>query len=548
MVREMEESPGGARAWLIPTLGGEPYLARAPLGYWLAAVSNALPVPGVDAEAKRLWAYRLPSLVCALLSLWLTWELGRRLFDARIAFLALAVQATSGLFFLNAAWLSSAVTFAFFCQLALTGLALANHGGGARWKVLAGVGLVAASLAKSPPLALFCVLGPFGLHVVLDGGLSSLRKGLRAVGGRRLALAYLAGTAPWYAYAAATHGTALVEQHLLAQHWSRLSNAVLDPEPPYYYLVALVWAFLPWSLFLPGGWLHGKDRMRLGGRRLCMVWSIFVLIALSLVSSKRADLLLVIWPPLSLLIAAAICEEERPFSLYEGYLGDGVLRSFPVLLKVPLFFVLIAGGAWYLGLHEKLESPRLEALGFKDVLADRTLVTGHLALAVVGGAVAFAAAGRVRRLLAAKELPRAAFEVACAVVFVFFAASFFLPAFNRVGSARSYLERVEARIGEAPLATYGRVRHPAVLYYAGRDVRHFREILPLVEPGSAEAARRDEIEAYLKQPRPVFVLISQAELEGLKTQFPGVHALLRETGEKGGLGTGEEFALMENGR
>lgn len=64
--------------WLLPHRGSELYAEKPPVFMWLQAASYEL-VPH--------WpiAFLLPSLLAALLTLWLTWDLSRRLWNRRVA-------------------------------------------------------------------------------------------------------------------------------------------------------------------------------------------------------------------------------------------------------------------------------------------------------------------------------------------------------------------------------------------------------------------------------------------------------------------------------
>ncbi len=88
--------PVGAHAGglVVPMVQDRARLNKPPLVYWLQAGSAALFTLG-DPSRDAMWMYRVPSVLCALLSVLATWRLGLRLFDARAAWLGGAILALS---------------------------------------------------------------------------------------------------------------------------------------------------------------------------------------------------------------------------------------------------------------------------------------------------------------------------------------------------------------------------------------------------------------------------------------------------------------------
>ena len=62
--------------WLFPRVGGDLYQDKPPVYFWLLALSYA-------AIGSVRWSFLLPSLLGALLSLWLVSDLARRLWSPR---------------------------------------------------------------------------------------------------------------------------------------------------------------------------------------------------------------------------------------------------------------------------------------------------------------------------------------------------------------------------------------------------------------------------------------------------------------------------------
>jgi len=495
-------------SWIIPELEG-PYLDLPPLAFWLPAGLHKL--TGLDPRI----AYRIPTALAAALSLSLTYLLGRRLFDGRIGFLALLIQGSTAYFFVRASWLDDDLQFAAWTQLAMTSFALATRPTVkpfAAWIGWAGLGL--AALTKSGLLAGVLVAATLILFLFFEGGLGAVRFGLKRLHVGSGIPIFLLITLPWFVLAAWRAGPELYSDHLVASHLRRIWGSPADAQPPYFYPVFLLGAFLPWTLVVPLGLLHGKDRLRRHGERLAFTWVVVALVLLTFASAKRPAYALVVWPPLAVLIAAGLFETKEWFTVWEDFLREGVFGIVPVLLKVPLALAVVAAGGYFGGYFAKIEDDRVQAL-----LAQKEACIWALAIAGGAGAVLFLASGRVRKLVASKDVTRAAYELACASLLLFSAATFFFPAANPFGSSRDAIEKLAASIPDgARVAVYGQKR-PQVFYYLGPGRKPFHLKRP--DPDVMASSNQDfqAIDSHLKQPGPACLITSAAELEALRAQF-----------------------------
>lgn len=77
---------------IIPMVQDKPRLNKPPLIYWLQAASAWL-FTGGDPSRDAIWMYRVPSLLCAIGAVLVTWRLGLRMFDPRAAWLGAALLA-----------------------------------------------------------------------------------------------------------------------------------------------------------------------------------------------------------------------------------------------------------------------------------------------------------------------------------------------------------------------------------------------------------------------------------------------------------------------
>ena len=91
--RQMWEgvAEGDAGALVVPRIQDRPRLNKPPLIYWLQSIPGAAFDRGPwgvtlgPLESGTIWAYRIPSALCALAAVLMTWRLGRRMFHPAAA-------------------------------------------------------------------------------------------------------------------------------------------------------------------------------------------------------------------------------------------------------------------------------------------------------------------------------------------------------------------------------------------------------------------------------------------------------------------------------
>src|SRR5262249_40217994 len=153
-----------AHEWVRPTLGGEPWLEKPPLYYWLAGVAVSL-------FGETEWAARLPSVAAAVLLAFATALFGARLYGARAGLHAGFVLATSILPFA-------------YAHAATMDMLLAAT-------VTVGTGLLALRLLGiAGPLAVPAATAVLGLATLAKGPLGLVLPGL-------VVLAYLLARREW---------------------------------------------------------------------------------------------------------------------------------------------------------------------------------------------------------------------------------------------------------------------------------------------------------------------------------------------------------------
>ena len=497
--------------WIIPEYEGKPYLDQPPLAAWLAAASQRL------TRLDPRLSYRIPVSLIAVIGLWVTYAGGRRLFGGRIAFLAVLIQASTYYGFRRASWLDDDLYFAVGCAAAILGFSAATRKGGPRLAALgAWVGLALACLSKSVLFAAAIVLPLVAIPAFVEGGLDALKRATLRIARPLPIIVWLILVLPWHV-AAMRYGTDFIDAHLVGQHLARLWSSPWDARPLYQYVVWLPALFLPWTLFLPLAFLHGKDRWERDGERLCFFWAILAFVILSLASSKKPGYALVLWPPLALLIAAALNEETEWFSVWEDYLRDGVFRVAPYLLRVPIALVGIVAVLYIGGWWRDLADDRL-----LEALSDRSRFLPLLFLALAAAAASFWFSRRMPALLAKRNYASAAFDLATAALVLFAVKGLIDPLWNPIFSKRDLLAVFEAKLpADATVALYGR-RDPEVYYHLRRPL----ERLVYPDPLSPDDPARRRMEEIVRGTKPAFIIAAAEDFERLRLHFPSLAGLL----------------------
>jgi 4-amino-4-deoxy-L-arabinose transferase-like glycosyltransferase len=352
--------------WVTPRLNQVKYFSKPPLTYWLAALCFKL--GGVSEASARV----VPALF-GVLTLVVTFLLGRSLGDLRSGLWAAIVLATSGLFFVMSRLVMGDMLLCFGVTLALYGaweLRQARDWGGYVFWAGVSIGFLAKGLLGLGLPAMVAVI------FACLGGEWSLIK--RIVHWRGLALFALLSL-PWVIWVGSVNpeffGSFFIDENL-----GRLFSGGGKSSPAFfYYLWLLPLAFVPWVALLPWslaqqwpgrGWRSPEQRHWLW----LVVWTASFLIFFTLSASKSAHYALPILPGLALMMG-------RPMaSLWEGRGSGRGLRPVGLSLLVLSLAILLGALVIYL-------APSL-GLGLSYNRLGMLLLLGPAVLAGLGLAIA----------------------------------------------------------------------------------------------------------------------------------------------------------------
>ena len=277
--------------------------------YWLQALSVSLLS---DPEKREVWAYRVPSLIGATLSVLLTAWIGNLLFGAPTGFVAAVLLAVSLILGVEARMakidaMQLAVVLAAQAALARVYLASREAGIGREERTgLAAAGFWLAlglGLMLKGPIILLVILGTILLLAITERRVAWLKR-LRPAWGLSLMLAVVL---PWFiAIGIVSKGAFFAD----AVGHSMLGKVATGQQshgaPPGYHLAMFPLTFWPGSLFAAFAAGFVWARRREPAVRFCLCWIAPTWIAFELILTKLPHYTLPTYPAIACLAAAGL--------------------------------------------------------------------------------------------------------------------------------------------------------------------------------------------------------------------------------------------------
>jgi 4-amino-4-deoxy-L-arabinose transferase-like glycosyltransferase len=301
--------------WLITHRGSELYSDKPPMFMAMQAAMYKL-------TGQWRVAFLLPSLLASLGTLFLIYDLGRRLWNHRVGLWAIAAALAAFQFVYQAkrAQIDPLVTL--FITAANYGL-LRHFLLGPDWRAYwlgcfaAGLGVITKGVGV---LALFMFL-PF-LYARWRGwqNLAEIRDGYwRWLAG---ALAFAAAVSLWIAPMLIAVYTSDSPEHraymndiLFRQTAGRYTDSWDHHQPPWYYLGVIAFSWMPLSIAMAGSLPRWAERLKARDARflLPLVWIVLVVVFFSFPKGKRDVYIMPALPWLALMCAPfldALCEQR----------------------------------------------------------------------------------------------------------------------------------------------------------------------------------------------------------------------------------------------
>ena len=360
--------------------------AKKPAGiYWLQAETAA----AFHAE-RAIWAYRLPSVLGALLAVLLTFHFGQSLVGQLGALVGAALLASSFILVSEAHQAKTDAVLLACCvaaQGALARLYLAGDPRKTDWPGVLCFWLAQALgiLIKGPivPLISLLTLGSLAIADRRIGWLRSLRPliGLCIV-------AVVVG--PWMvAVSAATQGQ-FIGQAVRSDLLPKLLGAQESHgAPPGYFLLLVTATLWPASLFAVPAFVGAIGKRTTPAVRFCLAWIIPAWVLFEVVPTKLPHYVLPTFPALALLAGAAVTSGAGPSRGVLTKLFHGVWAMVGIAVAV-----IVAAAPFYLGegftwLSIPIAAAALVTVVLSATLAIRGRAQSAAVAAILGAALTY---------------------------------------------------------------------------------------------------------------------------------------------------------------
>ncbi len=373
VAREMNESG----AWLVPTYNGLDYLDKPAFYFKAVALSLAL---GGNNEA----AARMPSAAFGVGLVLMVFGFCRKVHSTRCGLLAAIIVGTTPLFLANARTVIFDIALAFFvCGAIFAGFLAEVAEGRARrnWYLLGALSAGFATLVKGPVGFLIPML-----VLLVFNRIEGRRGAWKRLFAPLNLLVFLGVTLPWFVGLCLAHRDFL-QYGLVEESFKRFTTAKRfhRSEPFYFYLLITAGTFFPWSLLLPEASVASwKERWaRNSADRLCIVWSVLVIVFFSVSQSKLPGYILSVAVSCGILVGRLF---DAALQQPEGRAARLVGRAMTAFTVICLLVAVVVGvGASQAQVFAKpLRIPVAEAARFEQAaLGMGTLMAGFGVLGLI---------------------------------------------------------------------------------------------------------------------------------------------------------------------
>ncbi|MBT0654668.1 glycosyltransferase family 39 protein [Geomobilimonas luticola] len=308
--------------FITPMLNYVKYFEKPPLLYWLNALSLSL-------FGENEFAARFACALAGLLTVLLTYHVGRTLFGRREGLFAALILGTSTGFLIQAR-INLTDMLVTFCMTACLGcFAIAVRDNEPRRGLYCHLGYLFAALAVLAKGLIGIVFpGAIIFLYLLLGKRWQLLKEMRLVTGTLL---FLLVSAPWFILVS-QRNPEFARFFFIHEHFQRFTSKVHGRyQPPWFFIPVLLGTMLPWSFFIPTG-LRGvwRERLSVTGRHALYlaIWAIFIFVFFSKSDSKLVPYILPVFPPLALLMGREFVRQlDGPdrFMRIQGYVLAAIL-------------------------------------------------------------------------------------------------------------------------------------------------------------------------------------------------------------------------------
>ncbi|MDG2206478.1 MAG: glycosyltransferase family 39 protein [Pirellulales bacterium] len=535
--------------WVVPTFNDELRDAKPVLLYWLIRCSYA--IFGINEFAARF-----PSALLGLGTILATYMIGRRLFNVQVGFIAGVILSTS-LMFEVASHAATPDAPLIFCStvglmiFVLTTFKPSEASSANRTAPETRIPGKMFSPSWRSAIALYAVLGlgilakgPVGLilptavigmfllivnlpernnapgpakriwnrvRVRLTGALRCFAPAhfFRTCMQMRLLTATLVALAvagPWFYLVGIRTEGAFWRGFFIDEHFGRATSAMEGHSGgPFYYVVAILVGFFPWSIFATPMFVSAfcrtarRDPWRVG-YLFALCWVGVYLALFSLAATKLPSYVTPCYPALALLCSCFLFHFAKRTSLIpQGWVTSGLL----VLLVVGIVFLV--------GLP----------------ITAHFFLPGEMWIGVLG--VLPLAGGVLCFLLLRRDRPRAfVVSYATMAVLIFVTAfGFVVPSVDRHRSSFLLTDIIHRSGAQTEVGAFGPVE-PSLIFYAERPVQGLLRESPLAPVAGAVSGSPQTVASFLRQPKPTVVITTDRGYQEIAEFLPPKTKILAE--------------------
>ncbi len=307
---------------------------KKPIGiYWLQSTAVRIFNPH---HLDEIWAYRIPSLIGAIIAVLMTAALGSLLFNPATGLIAGMMMAGCVLLNVEARIATTDAALLGSIMVAQYALARAYLGQINNWKMpLAFWTSLAIGILIKGPIILLPICSVLIWMKIADKNITWARS-LKPLFGIPYALALIA---PWFiAISMQSHGAFLQQSagnDMLAKLWQGQNRGIL---PPGLHLMALPVVFFPYSLFVvfaaPDIWRNRRDT----AVKFCIAWAVPTWLVFEISLTKLPHYTLPAYPAIAILTAKFLIDGLPSMS--------NTPRRLPLALIIAMWLMIGVGFAF----------------------------------------------------------------------------------------------------------------------------------------------------------------------------------------------------------
>ena len=462
--------------WILLHVNQQVYGDKPPLFFWAVGLSSFF------LNGFSSFSVRFPSALFGTLTVLLTFFLGRKLYCSRTGFLSGFILATNVEFSYLTTRANIDTTLTFFTTAAL--ICFFHWYGDRKRLSIYGfyVAMAFATLTKGPVGFILPLLVAL-VYLGIKKEWKSIRK-MKLFTGLLLLLGIVLC---WYLPAALKGGRDYLHYTIFRQTIDRYSEGWSHARSFAYFFYIFPTDFLPWTLFLPAGFMHlwtGLGNEKRKESLFLLVWFTVIFLFFTLSKGKRELYLAPLYPAASVIVG----------KVWFDFISTPMERLRREWFSVPLYGLMGAAliGGLAIPLILKIKLPAFQVYGVP------------MALLMVGGSIALFLSWRKRRYGMVFFLITAI--MTCGY---FYTLRIVYPLVNPYKSARYLSEEIVSRIKPGETLGYLGTNMTAPFnFYTG--------IVPIVE-----LKEKEDLDRFLQSPERVYCLLQYKELVSLQKRPEG---------------------------